>query len=289
MKIVMLVPCLMLETNRKANHKALRYAKEHYAVDEIVICDQEFDEADYEEGYSYLFHKYTPRLGFVEARNALLKHFYKSDADFALWMDANGRVSKAALNDLNTLLSVAREGKLNVDAVFSTLGINISGERIEAKKMPDFSNNIYLVNMKSGYDWLHGMLMCNLKKKYGEEHYIDERCDPHKGTSEDVYFSRLLKRLHDCRLCPTITISKPSNRTSTWVADKTGYKYPPVDNPTVDAYIDEYIRVRELKPKAKSHSTIKYPRIEKYKEYIRPYKPKTKVKGSLIGKNRTVM
>lgn len=282
MKVIMLVPCLMLDNNRKANHKAMQYAKEHYRVDEIVVNDQEFDESDYREGFTYLHRTYTPRAGFVNTRNELLKYFYNSDADYAVWMDANGKVTKSSLNDFDTVLSLALMGDLEVDVIYSTLGINISGERIQAKKMPDYMKNVYLVNFKSGYDWLHGMMMVNFKKKYGEEHYIDERCDPRKGTSEDIYLARLFKRLYNVRLCPTITISKPSNKTSTWVADKGGYKYPPVDNPTVDAYIDEYLKSKEIKPHDKTGKTYKYPRTMLGISLLKPYKPKAKVKGGLL-------
>lgn len=273
------MPCLMLDNNRQANHKAMQYAKENYDVDEFVVNDQEFDESDYREGFTYLHKQYTPRAGFVNTRNELLAYFYNSDADYAIWMDANGRVTKSSLNDFDTLIQAAKAGEVKADVVYSTLGINISGERIDAKKMSDYMENVYLVNFKGGYDWLHGMMMVNLKKKYGEEHYIDHRCDPRKGTSEDIYLARLFKRLYDVRLCPTITISKPSNKTSTWVADKNGYKYPPVDNPTVDAYIGEYVRDKNIKPHDKTYKTYKYPRTSVSLCYLKPYRPKPKMKG----------
>nr|DAH56628.1 MAG TPA: synthase [Caudoviricetes sp.] len=283
MKVIMLIPCLMLPNNRQANHKAMQYARENYDVDEFVVNDQEFEASDYVEGFKYLHGTYTQRGGFVKTRNELLSYFYNSDADYAIWMDANGRVTKSSLNDLDTLIQAAKAGNFVGDVVYSTLGINISGERIDAKKMPDYMDNVYLVNFKGGYDWLHGMMMVNLKKKYGEEHYIDDRCDPRKGTSEDIYLARLFKRLYDVRLCPTITVSKPSNKTSTWVADKSGYKYPPVDNKTVDAYINEYLKANDIKPHDKTHKTYKYPRTARNISYLKPYKPKPKKKaGGLI-------
>ncbi len=273
------MPCLMLSNNRKANHKAMSYAKEFYDVDEIVVNDQEFDDSDYRDGFTYLHGKYAQRAGFVTARNQLLAYFYNSDADFAIWMDGNAKVTKSSLNDFNTLIKMAKEGKVSADVVYSTLGINISGERIEAKKMRDYAENIYLVNFKGGYDWLHGMLMINFKKAYNEMPYIDTRCDPRKGTSEDIYLARFFKKVYDVRLCPTITISKPSNKTSTWVADKEGYKYPPVDNATVDAYIDENLKNNKTTLHDKTCKTYSYSRCEKYTSWLKPYKPKPKVKG----------
>ena len=49
MKVIMLMPCLMLHNNRKANHAAMEYAKQHYPVDEIVVNDAEFLPEDYRE------------------------------------------------------------------------------------------------------------------------------------------------------------------------------------------------------------------------------------------------
>ena len=278
MKVVMLIPALMLENNRKANHAAMQYAKEHYHIDEFVVNDAEYLDTDYEEGFTYIGH-HAERQGFVRTRNQLLEWFYNSDADYAVWMDANGKVTKGSLNDMNTLIDAAKAGKIEVDAVFSTLGINISGERIAAKKMPDYFENIYLTKFEGGYDWLHGMMIKNFKKYYGTEIYIDDRCDPRKGTSEDIYFARMMKRLFDVRLCPTITVSKPSNKTSTWVADKSGYKYPPVDNATVDAYIEENVKAKNLQPRPKTAKTYKLPRGESYISLLKPYKPRQRRKA----------
>ena len=41
MKVVMLIPCLMLPNNRRANHSAMAFAKEHYNVDAFVVNDAE--------------------------------------------------------------------------------------------------------------------------------------------------------------------------------------------------------------------------------------------------------
>ena len=272
----------MLDNNRKANKKAMRYALENYeGIDEFVVNDQEFLESDYEEGFKYVGH-HKERQGFVNTRNQLLEWFYNSDADYAIWMDANAKVTKSSLNDLVTLIDVAKSGQLEVDAVFSTLGIIVSGERIEAKKMPDYFDNIYLVKFKQGYDIMHGLLISNFKKKYNMPIYIDKRCDPRKGTSEDIYFARLIRRFFNYRLCPTITVSKPTNKTSTWVANKTGYDYPPIDLPTVDAYIDELLNDKTYASQTENSKTYHYIRSTRHKSLLKPYKPRSKVKSNLF-------
>lgn len=275
MKVVMLIPALMLENNRKANHSAMAYAKEFYPVDEFIVNDQCFVEDDYKGGFTYIGH-HRERQGFVKGRNQLLDYFYNSDADYAVWMDANGRISKSTLNDFCTLVTALKAGKIDLDVVYSTLGINISAERIQVKKMPDYFDNVYLVKLKSGYDWLHGMFMKNFKKYYNQMPFIDERCDPSKGTSEDIYFARLLRKLYNYRLAPTIVISKPNNRTSTWVADKAGYKYPKPDYATVEGYIKENLTRQPLLARTRSTGTIITPREGAYKGWLRPYKAKSK-------------
>lgn len=74
MKVVMLIPALMLENNRKANHAAMQYAKEHYHIDEFVVNDAEYLDTDYEEGFTYIGH-HAERQGFVRTRNQLLEWF----------------------------------------------------------------------------------------------------------------------------------------------------------------------------------------------------------------------
>lgn len=281
MKIVMLIPCLMLDNNRAANHKAMRYAKENYAVDEIVVNDQCFSETDYEDGFTYIGH-HEERQGFVRGRNQLLEWFYNSDADYAIWMDGNAWVSKTTLNDFRTLVEVTRRGELPVDVVFSTLGIYVSGERIEARKMPDHRDKIRLVKAQ-GCDWFHAMFMVNLKKRYGISPLIDERCDPHKGVSEDVYFARLLRKITSCRQCPTIIVSKPSNKTSTWIAGKDGYKYEKIDYTTVDQIVAENIAANDWKPVRQSSRTYEYDRVDVFKDVMTSYKPPKKPKGGLLG------
>lgn len=277
-KVVMLIPALMLANNRKANHSAMTYGLENYPVDEFIVNDAEYAPEDYRPEFTYIGH-HAERQGFVKTRNQLLKHFYNSDADYAIWMDANGRVSKSTLNDLSTILNALKTGEVDMDVIYSTLGINISGERIAVKKMPDYLDNVYLVKFKNGYDWMHGMIMKNFKKYYGVEPYIDERCDPHVGTSEDIYFARLLRRLFDYRLAPTVTVSKPSNKTSTWVADKKGYKYPKPDYATVEAYINENPLCQTMPARPKTSRTILISRVDDFKSLIKPYKPKPRKKG----------
>lgn len=280
MKVVLLIPCLMLDNNRAANHKAMRYAKENYNVDEIVVNDQCFSESDYEEGFTYIGH-HDERQGFVRGRNQLLEWFYNSDADYAIWIDGNARVSKTTLNDFRTLVDVTKRGDLPVDVVFSTLGIYVSGERIEARKREDHREKIRLVKAQ-GCDWFHAMFLANLKKKYGIAPMIDERCDPKKGVSEDVYFARLLRRIVSCRQCPTIIVSKPSNKTSTWIAGKDGYKYEKIDYATVDQIVSENIKKagwEEVKQSAKSYE---YERVEAFRDMMTSYKPPKKPKGGLL-------
>lgn len=278
MKVIMLMPCLMLRNNRKANHAAMEYAKQHYPVDEIVVNDAEFLPEDYREGFKYIGH-HTERQGFVKTRNELLKYFYDSDADFAIWMDANKRIAKSSLNDFVTIVKALKEGKINTDLIFSTLGIWLSSERVAAKKLPTYFDETYLVKFKGGYDWMHGLVMRNIAKVYGQRLFIDERCDPRQGWPEDVYFTRLLRKLFDYKLAATVTVATPTNKSSTWMAKEKGYKYPKVDYATVNGMIDEALRVIKFEPRPRDNTTIALQRVPEYKELLKPYISRLKKKG----------
>lgn len=284
MKVVMLIPCLMLENNRKANKKALRLAKEKYGADAYVINDQMFDSSDYEEGFEYIGH-HEGRAGFVNARNELLKWFYNSDYDYAFWMDANEVVSASTLNDLRTLMSEIKAGNVPVDVIFSTLGIILSSERINAKCRSDYFEKVYLTNFEgSGYEWFHGMFMVNFKKKYGVEYYVSEECDPYKGITEDVYFTKLLKKVADFRLCPTICCSKPSSKTSTWAASASGkYNYPHIDPKEIVKMVERDVLIKNMPVLKKTYKTYSYTRVDEFKELLKPYRPRAKkIRGKLL-------
>ena len=272
MKICILIPCLMAENNRKANYEAMELAKT-YGADEIVVYDQEFEPQDYRKGFTYIGHQ-ERRQGFVKPRNELLRWFYESDYDYAFWIDANEKVSTSCLNEVETLFSALRNG-LEVNCVMATMGIQISAERILAKKRKDYFNSVYLLRSKKGYEWFHGLIIRNYRKYYGAEIYIDERCDPLTGLSEDVYLPRLLRNLFECQLCPTLILSKPSNKTSTWMNEKKNYDYPVIDLPVLDEFI------RQNLPKYEGIKGVAVPdcmRLERVNtqslSYIKPYRAK---------------
>lgn len=288
MKIAMLIPCLMTDNNREVNKKAMEYAKQYYSgIDEFVVNDQEFKPEDYLDGFTYIGH-HDKRIGFVAARNQLLDWFYTSEYDYAVWMDANAKVSQSTLNDFITVVEAAKAGELKPDVVISTLGLMIYQERIFAKQMKDYFDNVHLVKFDAdagiGYHTMHCMFMSNFAKKYNMPVYIDYRCDPKQGTSEDTYFIRICKRLFNCRMCPTIIVTKPSNKTSTWVSDKKGYDYPPVDFKLLDKYIS--LTLETLKYTSKEQDDMNYTLIRKepYKSQLQAYKPRTKIKGNLLSK-----
>lgn len=228
-KIVMLIPCMMMETNREKNLEAQNYALENYkGIDQIVIYDQCFQDGDFIDGIEYIGHQ-SQGQGFIKSRNELLKWFYKSDYDYAIWMDGNKTVSKTSLNDFNTLIDAVKNEKIDLDFIFSTIGINISQERMEIKKRPDYFKYIYLLYKVRGYYWFHGLFMKNISKYYDDELYISEKCDVWEGLNEDIYFAILARKVYKTYLCPTIVINTPSSNTSTWMTKEGSYNYPKVD------------------------------------------------------------
>lgn len=273
MKIVLLVPALMLDTNRKQNNRALDWALTHYHVDKVVINAQEFKDSDYREDPRIEYIKNEKRQGFVNARNQLLEWFYSSDYDWAVWMDANAKVSKPTLNDFVTVVEGIRKGIVTSDVVLSTLGIYLSTQRIIARKNLQHGEKVFLApTLKRECLWMHGLFMKNFRKVYGVSPLISQQCDPRKGLSEDVYFVLLLKRLFNVKACPTIIVSKPSSATSTWMTNEGSYDYAKLLYPLLDKMVMEY-KAGEFKCK-KDTATCVLDRVEYMKDYISYYKSK---------------
>lgn len=282
-KIVLLIPMLMLDNNRKVNNIALDFALEHYTVDMIAINAQEFEDYDYRENDRIQYiGRHPERRGFVNGRNDLLKWFYNSDYDWAVWLDGNAKITKTSLNDFVTVTEAVKAGEIEVDVVLSTLGLYISSTRIDARGAKDHLENVKLAKVEGTENaWMHAMFMKNFKKEYGMEVYIHETCDPRIGLSEDVYFVQLVKRLFEVRLCPTITVSKPSNKTSTWVADKAGYSYPPVDHKMISRMVKS--SEHEPRPRRNLKDTYILPRVGYMKDKVTVYKErKKKIRGGLF-------
>lgn len=241
MKVVALTPCLMLPNNEKYNKKCL---EQNYSLgfDEYVIYDQCFAESDFDPRFTYIGHA-KERVGWVAARNALLEWFYNSDYDYCFWIDANSAVTKTSMNDIHTILKNLREGNLSqCDAIFGTLGMWVSQDRIIAKSAEDYKQKVHLIPAKNNksYNWMHGLILHNFKKYNNQEFYIDTRCDTKVGIAEDVYFSRLLRQFTSCWVAPTVVCSKPTSQASTTFASNDGkYNYPPVDYTTIERFITE--------------------------------------------------
>ena len=218
-----LIPCLMLPNNRKVNHKSLVQNYEQLKLDEYVVYDQCFEEGDFDTRFTYIGHA-DKRMGWVTPRNELLKYFYNSDFDYAFWIDANSTVSGPTLNDLITIIDAIKNDRLDkCDAIFGTLGMWASQERITLKSQADFFDYVHILPTKNNksYNWMHGLFHKNFKKYYGQEFYIDERCDTKQGTADDVYFARLLQKFTNSYVAPTVVINKPSSKAScTWANDK---------------------------------------------------------------------
>ena len=199
--------------------------------------------------------------------------------DFAF---PNSTVSKSTLNDLTTIIDAIHADKLNhCDGIFSTLGMWISQERMQCKAAEDFFDKVHLLPTKNNksYNWMHGLFHRNFKKFYGQEYYIDKRCDTKRGTADDVYFSRTLQRFTNCYVAPTVIINKPSSQAScTWANEKGTYEYPP----TLFDKIDEYIL--ETADKEKHHHVNPYEvrheiildRNDYLRDQIKPYVPRGK-------------
>lgn len=284
--ICALIPCLMLDNNRAINRKSIQSNIDSLKFDAYVVYDQMFSEEDFNSQCIYIGHA-DKRMGWVEPRNKLLEYFYNSDYDYAFWIDANSVPSKTTLNDLSTIIDNIRIGRLDeCDSIFATLGMWVSQDRIACKDSDDYLENVHLLPCRTdrSYNWMHGLFHKNFKKYYNQEFYIDERCDTRKGTPDDVYFARLLRKFTNCWVAPTVVINKPSSKMScTWANEKGTYDYPPVLFDVVDDYI--------LESSEKSHhhlcnkftvpKEIVLERNNFMRSLIKPYQPRGKKKASV--------
>ena len=282
-KICTLTPCLMLDNTRDINKECLEFVRKHLAPDASVIYDQCFTENDYNPNYTYIAHA-DKRMGWVAARNGLLNWFYNSDYDYAFWIDANSKITNTTLNDITTILDSLRDNKLpQVDTIFSTLGMWNSQERQDLKQEADYFDNVHLVpaRLTKNYDWMHGLIIKNFKKYYNQEFYIDERCDVMQGTAEDVYFSRLLRRVTKSYIAPTVVCTKPRSDKSCTMDNGTGkYNYPPVKYSLLDEWVEENKtskKYRHVEPTAVPKEII-IPRGDYMRETIKPFRSKARIK-----------
>lgn len=283
-RLVLLMPMLMMDHNRKDYNKAIDYALEHYDVDLIAINAQEFKESDYRDDpkIAYVL-KYDTRQGNSRSRNQLLEWFYNSEYEWAVMMDAGDKITKTTLNDFRTVVDAVKRDIIEVDVITSTFGNNISGIRIAARAAEDHLENIKLVEQTADSEshFFQGLFMRNFNRDYGMKVYIEENLDFDKGVMNDPYFVLLLRRLFEVRQCPTIVFSVPgNNRASTWMTDQT--KYPKTQYPTIKKLVAE-APYKPLKRSKSFRKTYILPRVEYMREAVTVYKPrKKKMRGGLL-------
>ena len=274
-----LTPCLMLDNTRDINKKSITSNMAHLELNAWALYDQGFTEQDYIEGCEHIANE-PSRAGWVKARNGLLKWFYNSDYDYAFWIDANSTLSKPTINDARTIVDALKADKLSdCDAIFGTLGMWVSQDRIIAKSQDDFMQNVHLIPAKNNksYNWMHGLFIKNFKKYYSQEFYIDERCDTLKGIPDDVYFARLLRKFASCWVAPTVVCNKPTSKHSCTMDNGKGtYEYPPVLFDVVDSYILDSADKHKYKicNPYKVANEIILPRGDYMRDLIKPYVPR---------------
>jgi len=279
MKICVLIPCYMTENSRKINLDNLRKLKEteFKYVDEVVICDQCFEEGDYIEGFKYLGPYGKMPHGCLDARNILFHWFYNSDYDYAILMDARESLSKSGLNAFVTLVNNIRNNIIDVDVIQSTLGISISQERIADKQRSDYKNSLY-IRPSRVQPHLHHCFISNFKKKYGLELYIEPEtvfADNFKVT-DDLYFITKLERYFDLYLIGEMVVNTGPQSASLWATAKgsestKGIPWKKELNKVLDKYCDTVFGYKSY-----PGSPIILERCDSYKEDLSEYKPRSK-------------
>lgn len=273
MKILGLIPCYMLPNNRDINKACMLKFKTYYNCDKIIVLSQGFEQDDYLDGFEYIGN-YPEGVGFVKARNELLKYFYESDYDYALWMDANGWFSKTSYNSVVTITNALKNNKLELDVILSTLGIVNSSYRQDDKQREDYFERLAIVPVPKEQRWFHGLIMKNIKKYYNLELFCER--DITRGVAEDVFFVQLLRRVFTTFACPDLCVTKSSSKTSTWMNNNSSYDYPEDDYDECEKMIDKlYI---DLPRYLDNRRSIYIERNSDYKDLLQPFRSRRKEK-----------
>lgn len=226
MKVCMLIPVYMNDACRQINLNNLNKLRktEFKLVDEVVICDQCYQEDDYIEGFTYLGPFEKLKYKAADARNILFKWFYESDYDYAVLMDARENLSKSGLNSFATLMDMIHNDKLNIDFLQGTIGNMINGERIEDKKRSDYKENICIRKMTRIQPHLHHTIISNFKKKYGIELYVPAEkmgagAGLKDGVPDDIYFCKLCSTYFNTYLVGELCVNCGDSSASTWATN----------------------------------------------------------------------
>lgn len=288
-KVCFLTMALSAPNTKKLNKEALLRTMESFPDVDHIFFEQEFEPDDFIDSPRVKYIAGNPkRQGFIPPRNALLKWFYNSDYDYAIFRDAGDVISKPTSNDFATLLDAVKNDKLpKLPLIQTTIGIVVDGDRMALKQASDYFDNITVKPCTNNNGELHFAFHLNYKKYYGDEPYIHPSCTHFNGISDDRYFVLLLKTLYGCWCCPTVMSGRMMGgaSASTWAPGKTDGKmgYPPIDFKKTMALVYQEIEANGWKfnKYPNQDAWFKIPRLEQYKELLKPYKPrKKKIKES---------
>ena len=213
-------------------------------------------------------------------RNQLLEWFYNSDFDYAILLDSNDMFSQPTLNDLETILESIRNDEDIPDIIKPTHGIVCDSNRSKIHRQPDYFDYVYLLPCANRNRYslgIHGLIIRNFKKYYGEEFYVSEKCNPKLGIYEDQYFAQLLMRHFTLYFASTLVINFHQNKFSTWLSEF-DYKYPKIDYCSINNILldTDTSDIKNFKV-----DVYKFNRIEKYKYLVRDYCPRKKAKKTV--------
>lgn len=281
MKICVLIPVYMTDNSRDINLKNLRKLKEteFKYVDEVVICDQCFQQSDYIEGFTYLGPFGKMPNGCLDARNILFRWFYNSDYDYALLMDARENISKSGMNAFVTLCNKIHNNEVDMDCIQSTLGIMISAERMDDKQRKDYKDNLWIRPSKP-QNHLHHCFLANLRKKYNLELYIEPEiiyAENFKVT-DDLYFITKLSRYIDMWICGEMTVNTGPQSASLWATSKGSESTRGIPwKKTLNAVLDKHCHCDIFGDyKTRPVVPVIFQRDETYKDCLTDYKPRKK-------------
>ena len=211
----------VLAEKRRAIHKTqLEWCQKHNL--HPIIFAQEYRESDYVDGVTYIRHA-GPVLHPGPARNILLKHFYQTDEDYAVFADNDGILYEASQHGdsahyIELMRKQSTEDFCNIDLIEPVNPARVAF----TKELEDKAYGTQLIYRKTNK--MKGTLffLKNIKKHKGSELFFDEVTFNDNGkiiTGEDTEFcvAALFQGL-GCYYTYNAILNELATNYSTWIA-----------------------------------------------------------------------
>ena len=212
------------EKRRKYHLKQIQWAKNNNL--NTYILPQFYNKSDYVDGINYIETGVGHLLIQPEARNILLKHFYNSSENYAIFADNDSILYEEGHCDSNDFFNIFNKIPLeslnDIDLFFPLNPQQMPFNKDFEKNAIEYKNNFVFKRCPDSKGSF--LIVKNLKKFYNKEIYFD--CDfiSKERTliaHEDQAFGfEFLKNGYSCYMLKNIVLNELTGNSSTWVDQK---------------------------------------------------------------------